>query len=751
MRNNIFLLIFSLFLINSYYVKAQIYFNRVDSIKVHLVNGTELRNPWAGGLNFLQVSDIDLNFDGIMDLFVFDRSGNKISTFINGGTPNTVDYHYDAEYINKFPQLSSWVLLRDYNCDGKMDIFTHTNLGIKIYRNDGDAVNGLKFTLVKPTLYSYYINTTPPTNYLNLYVTSTDIPAIYDVDNDGDIDVLTFDFIGVRMQWNKNYSMELYGTCDSLNYFVLEDECFGDFEENFSNNSVTLDVCGPSDHIAPVNNNNLEDDRSSRHSGSCTLCADLNGDTKRDLVLGDISYNTLVYLENGGTLQMADMISQQTNYPNNTNFVNVPLFPCAFYVDVNNDGKRDLLASPNAGTCSYNDKSLWYYKNINQDDSAYFEFQQMNFLQQDMIEVGEGAYPAFVDFNNDSLMDIIIGNYGYPDDGCVYTSKLTALKNIGTLTEPKFELFSKDFASLGSLGLQNLVPSFGDLDNDGDEDMIIGASDGRLYYYQNVAAAGLPANYVANNSLFAGIIAGQFASPQVIDVNRDGLLDVLVGRSNGKLNYFKNIGTVSAPVFSADSANYFFGGINVTPVNVSSGFSFPCLYNNSNGEYELLVGSSNGVLYRYGNIDNNINGNFTRLDSAFQNIKVGDRVAPALYDINNDQLLDLIIGNYSGGVSFFMGDTINASNTINKLSYHPEINIYPNPANHSIFFKMDDVLRITSLKIEIINIQGQVIYTEVFAPGTLNNISTENLKSGIYFCRVSSRAFITTGKFVVQH
>lgn len=743
-----FLFFSACFFLLSLTANAQLYFNRTDTVIVQLANGIPLKNPWAGGLNFLQVSDIDLNYDGIIDLFVFDRTGNKISTFINGGTANTVDYKYDHSFVNKFPKLDSWALLRDYNCDGKMDIFTHTNLGIQVYKNDGDAVNGLHFTLAKHTLYAYYIDTNPPSNYLNLYVTSTDIPAIYDVDNDGDLDVLTFDFAGTRMQWSKNFSLENYGTCDSLNYFMLVDECFGDFEENFSNNSVNLDVCSASEHLAPLIEN--LDDRSSRHAGSCTLCADLNGDTLRDLVLGDISFSNITYLTNGGTLQMADMISQETSYPPNTTSVSAPLFPCSFYVDVNNDSVRDLLVSPNANTCSISDKSLWWYKNTHTDDSANFQFQQMNFLQNEMIEVSEGAYPSFVDFNNDGLTDVIIGNYGYPNNGCVYTSKLTALKNIGTATQPKFELFSKDYASLGALALQNLVPTFGDLDNDGDQDMIVGASDGRLYYYQNVAAPGLTANYVLNSALFSGMLFGQYASPQLVDVNRDNKLDILSGRSNGKLNYYKNIGTSTNPAFSADSANYFFGNVNVIPPNVSNGFSFPCLFNH-NGHYELFVGSANGKIYHYNNIDNNLNGAFNLLDSTFQDLYEGERCTPEVFDINNDAQPDLIVGNYSGGLSFFIGDSLAGSQQISELSYIPQIKLYPNPVDEIIYFSMDDILKLHAIKLEITNLQGQVIHSEIYTPGSLNAFHTASLKSGIYFCKLSNGSFVNTSKFVVQH
>src|SRR4051812_23026413 len=66
-------------------------YTRIDTIPVK-ENGNWLKMPWVGGHNYCQFSDIDINLDGIKDLFVFDRTGYKVTTYINGGTPNTVDY-----------------------------------------------------------------------------------------------------------------------------------------------------------------------------------------------------------------------------------------------------------------------------------------------------------------------------------------------------------------------------------------------------------------------------------------------------------------------------------------------------------------------------------------------------------------------------------------------------------------------------------------------------------------------------------
>ena len=115
-----------LLLLSSFAANAQFFFNRIDSVAV-IQNNAFLPMAFAGGQNFLVVSEIDLDFDGTKDLFLFDRSGDKISTFLNHGIPDSVSYLYAHDYIRKFPKLNNWALLRDFNCDGKEDIFASTN------------------------------------------------------------------------------------------------------------------------------------------------------------------------------------------------------------------------------------------------------------------------------------------------------------------------------------------------------------------------------------------------------------------------------------------------------------------------------------------------------------------------------------------------------------------------------------------------------------------------------------------------
>ncbi len=715
-----------LLLLNSLVTQAQFLFNRIDSITV-IQNNNPMPMAFAGGQNFLVVSDIDLDFDGKKDLFLFDRSGDKISTFINHGITDSVSYHYAHEYIRKFPKLSNWALLRDFNCDGKEDIFASTNAGMKVYLNTSTPQTGISFSSATSLLFAYFTET-PLSQYLNLYVSPVDIPAIYDVDEDGDLDILTFDFAGTKMSYFKNHSMEWFGHCNSLEAYVLTDDCWGDFSENFSNNDVTLDVCrGANSELEQSERNGT------RHSGSCTLCAEFTGDSQKELVLGDISFANLTLLVNDGASPTSNIISQDNTFPSYNIPVNLPLFPCAYYVDINNDGKRDLLASANAGGCSANIQNLWYYENTAQDDSVHFNYRQNSLFIDQMIDVGEGAYPAVTDFDQDGLKDLVIGNFGYLTTNCNYQSKLMLLKNTGTSIDPEFTLVTRDFATLSSLNLTNIVPTFGDLDGDGDDDMVVGESNGRLYYYVNTAASGLPASYQISAALFNGLDVGNFATPQLVDLNRDGKLDLVIGEGNGNLNFFPNIGTQSQPSFAATALTDSLGKVNVTPINTITGYSAPAFFK-VNGVFHLLVGSSNGFFYHYTNIDSNLTGAFTLSDDSFQDIWEGIRSSVCIHDFDNDEEPDMVIGNYCGGLHFYIGDI---TQSVLENDTKIDFKLYPNPSTGLINIEFPDEYSAVGASILIYNKMGQKVFEKTCDLFKSQSIDLSELNNGFYVIDVN--------------
>lgn len=706
---------------------SQTGFSKIDSVEVK-IDGNTVKFPWAGGLNFCQFSTIDLNLDGIKDLFVFDKTGNRITTLINKGTPNSVDYKFAPEYIPDFPELVNWVLLVDYNCDGKEDIFSSATGGIAIYKNISDA-SGLKFILEEDLLLSNY-----NPSMINLYVSATDIPAITDIDNDGDIDILTFSILGSFVEFHKNYSMELYGHCDSLS-FVLETSCWGNFEENNVSNQVSLDISCKGKSFEVSNGGG------SRHAGSTLLALDMNGDGDKELVIGDVSSTQLLLLTNGGSKDDAYIIAQDPDFPSNTLAASIFTFPAAFFLDVDNDNIKDLLVSPSAPNASENFNSIYFYKNSQTNEAPVFNFIKNNFLQDDMIDVGEGAYPVLFDFNRDGKFDLFIGNYGYFDNiSGVPKSSIAYFKNIGTKEFPKFDLITRDFGSLESQGFLNIYPSFGDMDGDGDDDLIIGEQDGGIHFFENTNGSLSNPVFSLTGPNYFGLDVGQASAPILIDVNRDNKLDLVIGERNGTLNYVENTGSTTNPVF--DTLIEFWGEVDVRKQGFTVGYSIPFMFE-SNGKFVLVVGSENGGLYVYDNIENNIGGIFNKVSSSWGNIFQGIRTSASVADLNKDGIPDMVVGNYAGGISLYYGNNIISTHDAFKGI---RFEIFPNPAADYLLVEINSPAGIENT-ITIWNMLGEILLKKNNAQLT-EKIFLEGIPSGIYLIEVKNPRGSSVHKFI---
>ncbi len=192
---------------------------------------------WTGGMNAVQFCELDLNRDGILDLLAFDRQGNRVIPFVYNGASGSGLYQPDTSFISHIPDLHDWVMTADYNCDGRMDIFTYGLGGIRVFRNISG--NELQFELVTNMLTSWFYS-----GNIGILVTPVDYPAIADIDGDGDLDLLTFFGLGSFVEYHKNLSMEKYGSCDSLD-FRLDDNCWGKFKESEGSNKITLNADCP--------------------------------------------------------------------------------------------------------------------------------------------------------------------------------------------------------------------------------------------------------------------------------------------------------------------------------------------------------------------------------------------------------------------------------------------------------------------------------------------------------------------------
>lgn len=707
--------------------------------------GNKLLMPWAGGINFSSFTQIDLNADGKKDIVAFDKicgSGGKLRAYLNVGTTGQAKYLHAFNYQEHFPAVNDWALFFDYNNDGKADIFTYTTGGIKVFKNTSVGTN-LSFVLAKPLLMSDY-NPLGSPSLSNLYCNSVGLPGIADIDGDGDLDILSFSVFGIQIEYHKNMSQELYGTSDSLVYDMVDD-CWGDIKEN--NCQVDLNQCPFMKMYQDVVNDSLN---KTLHSGSCIMCFDRDGDGDQELIMGDISCTNVFFTENQGSSSNAhigDTTILYPNYPNkaSTAIVKLNSFPCTFNLDVDNDGFKDLIASPNAIAGSENYQSVWYYKNASSTPTVNFVFQKKNFLQEDMIELGEGAYPVLFDADADGKKDLIVGNLGYYI-GNTNKSKLAFYKNIGSASVPSFSLITRDYQSLSSYNIYSMAPTFGDLDNDGDKDLLIGDNNGQLHYFENTAVSGMPAQFSNHVSPYKAIDVGNYAYPQLFDVNKNGTLDLVIGSLNGKISYYSNTGSVTIPNFVLQTS--FLGSIDVRQYGWTTGYSMPYMFNDL-GVTKLIVGSEIGNLYLYNNIDGNLAGAFNRVDTTLFHINEGARCAPFYEDITNDGKRDLFLGNHAGGLAFFNSTNVNGVG-IQELLKNEQVIVFPNPASDKITIALKDN-SYSEMQIKCLDILGH----EVFETTTFNKviqIDVSHFSKGIYFIQLQAKDSkqIITKKVIVQ-
>lgn len=705
--------------------QAQFAYQFDQSIAVE-ANGQPLSMPWAGGLNAAQYNTLDLDNDGQPDLVIYDRTANKLLTYLFRNNR----YTYAPAYEAQFPTgISQWFLLRDFNCDGRKDIFTSDPFGIRVFVNTTKTNSPLSW---RPYNNGDPLFTKGFSGNINLKVNETDVPSIDDVDGDGDLDVLNFRFVGLNtVEYHRNFSKERTGKCDSLQMERVT-QTFGGFEDCACGRIAFGQSCAQ-----------LGGGRTQHAGGKSLLVVDLNNDGDKELLFSEESCAQLYLLENTGTATAAQFNAFVPFPP--TRPVAMPFFPAAYFEDVDGDNRKDLIVTPTQYARSFANidlqRSNWFYKNVGTNSAPQFNFVTNQFLQADMIDVGDYSTPAFFDYDGDGDDDLFIGYYA----GSNFRGSIHLYENTGQGIA-SFRLVTTDLVGLSFLSLYNFKPQFADLNADGKIDLAFtatGAQSGQtaLFFLPNQTSGRLDVSTSALQTTPVRLARDENIS--LVDVDLNGAPDLLWGRSNGSLQFWRNVGSGGLPEFSLATDGFLGLSASTSRQNLATAASDL----DGDGNTDLIVANQAGVMSIYPNFREG-----TRIpvtdwlllaDRPVSGMNLGGRVWPAAANLFAEARPALMLGNTLGGL------TILRPTEQTPLSEDPVISVYPNPVrfNETLFVKVD-----RNAQLQFFTVLGQPVDEAITVLANQPTpLSPIRLAAGIYIVRVSARGKNYARRVVVSH
>jgi uncharacterized protein (DUF2141 family) len=663
--------------------------------------GEEIVHPFTGGFYNPSHQFVDIDDDGDVDLFIFDPNDNSLHFFRNTGTTQAPTFRYEHHPFT-FPAALGWVRFVDVNGDGKKDFLTAGDSinSIAIYHNNGTGQNPA-FTLWTPVLRD-------SAGHI-VHAELNSIPSFADIDNDGDLDLFTLNTaIGtINFYENIGSPQNLLLTLKSNRWQNLQ-ICPG-----CKLKSGELPV-----FASPGTSGSL------RHGNGTMTFADIDGDGDLDLFYGDLFDSGVLFFRNNGTPLVPILDTVYVRFPPGSPVVtggfNQPSF-----ADIDGDGDLDFFISVMPPFQRFD--NFWFFRNIGTATAFNFVLETKNYLST--LDMGIHSAPAFVDIDGDGDLDMFIGEL---------FGGVSFWRNTGTPSAPQFVLVDSSFYS--SATRFALVPVFVDIDDNGTADMFIGHFAGNIEFHRNIGTPTSP-QFQREVSFFDSVNVGNYAAPAFFDINGDGDLDLFVGKADGRISFYRNDGTPQSFAYTLVSTN--FAGIDV-------GFNAKPSFADVDGDglIDLLVGASDGKIHYYRNTGSAGNPVFTFMTDAFGSVDRMYESIPVLVDIDGDGDVDLFVGHLRGGVEFYRNDRITTSVPRRDEAVPATVSLlgsYPNPFNPSttIEFTVHGHQPV-AIRLSVLDILGREVAVLVDGPATQGHHAVmwdaSKRAAGVYFCRLQSGA-----------